>query len=425
MTPPIQRRKLVVLRDWLNNWWWHTFRSLLRNRSYRLYFLGQLVSMSGSWMQTMALNWLTFELTHSAAMLGLVSFAGLLPSVIFSIAGGAVADRANPRRILVFTQILETVQAVLLAALTLANAIAVWQIVVLAFILGTLETFTMPARQVFVQSTVAKEDIANAVGLNASLSSSSRILGPALGVALLAIAGAGVCFLVNAATFLVAIATLLLIKKSHLRGKTTVTVRKVSTLTALKDVLRNPVLRNAFALAAIVSMFGLQYFVLLPSFAAQILHGEAAIYGTLLAWGAAGSLLGAISLASLKNSSRLPRLLGVASLTFSITLAVLAVLVKTLAFALPVVALIGYCITLQLSASQSVIQQRSPEDSLGRILGLNLLVISGSAALGSLFLGWLAKVAGVDHALLIASVICACAASLYLLGCERRTKGGK
>lgn len=419
MTPPTQHRNLVVVPAWLNDWWVRTFRSLLRNRSYRLYYIGQLISMSGSWMQTMALNWLTFELTHSAAMLGMVSFAGLLPAVIFSVAGGALADRINPRRVLVFTQTLEAVQAVLLAILTIANSIDVWQIVELAFILGSLEAFAMPARQVFVQSTVTRDDIANAVGLNASLSSSSRILGPALGVALLAAAGAGVCFLVNAATFLFSIATLLLIKKSHLRVRESAAARKVSTLTALKDVCNDPGLRNAFALAGTVSMFGLQYFVLLPSFAAQVLHGEAAAYGMLLAWGAVGSLVGAISLASLRNSSKLPRMLGHAGLAFSIALAVLAVLVKTVTFALPVVALIGYFITVQLSASQSLIQQRAPDDSLGRILGLTLLTISGSAALGSLLLGWLAKAVGSDHALAIASLVCGCAALLYLTARKR------
>src|SRR5437879_1755150 len=274
-----------------------TFRTL-RYRNYRLFFGGQLVSLTGTWMQQVAVTWLVYRMTNSAFLLGLVGFAGQLPALLSPFAG-LIADRMNRHRILVATQTLSLVQALALALLTLTGNIAVWHIVLLNLFLGLVNAFDMPTRQSFLLDMIErKEDLANAIALNSSMFNGARLIGPSIAGIVVASVGEGACFTLNALSYLAVIGALLAMKISPRIPHP----MPDGLLTGIGEGFRYafgfPPIRSILLLIALVSIMGLTFGVLMPVVAKDVLHGGPNTLGFLMGAVGVGALTGALALAS-------------------------------------------------------------------------------------------------------------------------------
>src|SRR3954468_1873058 len=257
------------------------FRAL-SHRNYRLFASGQVVSLIGTWMQTVAESWLVYRLTGSALLLGVVGFANRIPVFLFSTFGGAIADRYNRHRIVIATQVASMLLASLLAGLTLTHVVQVWHLMTIAAMLGVVNAFDIPGRQAFVVELVPREDLQNAIALNSSMFNGARILGPAVAGVLVAAVGEGWCFFANAVSYIAVIAGLLMMKLTVVRRAPT----KVSALASIAEGFRfvthtSPV-RALLLLLGLISLMGMPYAVLMPIFADQILHGGASGLGLLM-----------------------------------------------------------------------------------------------------------------------------------------------
>jgi len=293
----------------------------LKSRHYRLFFIGQSVSLIGTWMQVIAISWLVYDLTDSALLLGLVGFFSQVPSFFIAPFSGVFVDRWNRHRILVVTQSLSMIQAFLLAFLTLTGRITIWQIILLSLCLGLINAFDMPARQAFIVEIVEKRsDLANAIALNSSMVNSARLIGPAIAGILVAAVGEGFCFLINGITFLSVIFSLLamkLKKKPEHRHSNNI-------FHDIKEGFRYSFgfipIRSILLFLGLVSFIGMPYTVLMPIFAKDILHGGPNLLGYLMSAGGIGALLGGIYLASRKTVVGLGRILAASTGIFGISL---------------------------------------------------------------------------------------------------------
>ncbi|HZV12540.1 MAG TPA: MFS transporter, partial [Candidatus Kapabacteria bacterium] len=274
-----------------------TFRSL-RHRNYRLFFSGQLVSLCGTWMQNVAQSWLVWELSHSALWLGIIGFMTFLPQLLFSLFGGTVADRFPKRGLIIVTQTVSMVLAFVLAALVWTNVVTVWWVAALAFMLGTVNSFDMPARQAFVVEMVGKEDMTNAIGLNSAIFNSARLIGPALGGIVIGLVGTAWCFFLNGVSF---IAVIIGLYAMQLPPSRIVHMGK-SVWKSAKDgmifIRREPTVRSIMVLVSAVTVFGWSYSVLLPLFADEVLHVGAVGLGNLYSANGVGALLSALFVAA-------------------------------------------------------------------------------------------------------------------------------
>lgn len=376
-----------------------------RSRNYRLFFGGQLVSLIGTWMQQIAMVWLAYRLTDSTAMLGLVGFASQIPILLFSAVAGVWNDRLDRRRLLMTTQALSMLQALLLFTLTTAEAITPVWLVVLAFLLGCINAVDLPARQAFVAQLVSdKADLPNAIGLNSFLMNGSRFVGPALAGMIIATWNEAACFLINAFSYLAVLLALAAIR---------VTPRQASPQTAF-DALRagfgyafsHPQIRLALLMVAGFSFFVTPYAVLMPVFAREFFHGGPDTYGFLIAGAGAGSLLAALFLAVRggQHTRGLDRLVARATLTGGIALAAFT-LAPDITYAYPLVAALGCCVILVIAGHNTLIQTAVAEDFRGRVMALFSTAFLGVAPIGSLIVGSIAAVIGVRPTLLGCSTL--------------------
>lgn len=373
----------------------------LRSRNFRLFFAGQLISLIGTWMQQIAMTWLAYRLTDSAAMLGLVGFAGQIPILLFSTFAGVWNDRLDRRRLLLATQALSMTQALLLFVLTVTHLVTPTALVGLAFLLGCINAVDLPARQAFVAQLVAdKADLPNAIGLNSFLMNGSRFIGPALAGLLVATAGEAACFLINAGSYLAVLLALAAIRvaprpvRPHARA-----------WTALRDGLgyafSHPQIRLPLTMVAGFSFFVTPYAVMMPVFAREIFHGGAETYGFLIGSAGFGSLGAALFLA-LRGGRRqggLDRLVASATLAGGTLLAAFAV-TPTLAIAYPLLATLGCSVIITVAGSNTLIQVVVAEDYRGRVMALFSTAFLGIAPLGSLTVGALGEAWGVRPTLL-------------------------
>ena len=287
----------------------HVFRAL-KHRNYRLFFGGQSISLVGTWMQQIALSWLVYRLTNSPFLLGIVGFIGQIPTFLFSPFAGVFADRHNRRNMLVVTQALSLVQALVLTFLILTNNIHVWQIVLLSGLLGIINSFDIPIRQSFtVEMVENREDLANAIALNSSMVNAARLIGPSIAGILIATVGEGMCFLLNAISYVPVIISLLLMKVP----KKDVNSQARDIFLELKEGVSyafnfSPI-KHILLLLALVSLMGVPYQVLMPVFAKDIFHGGAHTLGFLVAMSGIGALIGAIYLAARKSVLGLSRII--------------------------------------------------------------------------------------------------------------------
>ncbi len=389
-----------------------SFRAL-RHRNYRLFFVGQGISITGTWMQEVAIYWLLYRLTNSALVLGLVSFADQIPAFFITPLAGVLADRWNRHRILIITQTLAMAQAFILAALTLSGRITVWQVVVLSIFLGIVDAFEVPTRQSFVPEMVEKrEDLPNAIALNSFMVNSGRLLGPALAGILIALAGEGVCFLANAVSFFAMVVALLAMKvKVH---RPAAPHRHV--LKELKEgfsyVFGFPPIRAILALVALASVMGRPYMVLAPVFVREVLHGGPKTLGFLMGSAGAGALIGAVFLASRPSVRGLGRVIAIASALFGVGLMAVS-FSRVLWLAMVFMSVIGFGMMVQLVACNTFLQTIAEDDKRGRIMSFYTMAFMGMLPFGSLWAGWMGHWIGVTGTLLIGGILCVGGAFLF------------
>jgi MFS family permease len=376
----------------------------MQHRNFRLYFIGQIISVAGTWMQVVAQAWLVYELSHSELMLGVVGFAAAIPSLLISPWGGVIVDRVSRRNLLVATQTAAMILAFILAALTFAGTVQVWEIVVLAAGLGVVNAFDGPARQAFVIEMVGREDLSNAIALNSMMFNGARVIGPALGGLLLATVGTAWCFLINGASFLAVIVCLLLMQLTR-------PVRQVKGESPWRDLIHGVryvlAQREIFALlmlALIFSVFGIAYFALLPAFADQVLHVDATGYGALNAMVGVGAVCAAFYIARNGDRGHRGRWLVAANLAFPMVLLAFANNSSPIA-AMVLAGMLGVGFMFEFTIINTLLQTNVPDEMRGRVMGLYTLTFFGFAPFGNLALGTWAEVWGMSPTVSLSALL--------------------
>jgi MFS family permease len=381
-----------------------TWRAL-HHYNYRLYFAGQIISQSGTWLQRLAQSWLVLELTDSPAALGILAVFQFLPAMLLSLVAGVVADRVQKRRLIMVTSSLAAIQALTLAALVLTGHIQLWQVDVLAMTLGIITTFETPARQAFVSELVPPEDLRSAVALNSSVFNAARVAGPGVGGLIVAAWGTGWAFALNGVSYLAVLAALLLLRPHLLRqGRAAARGALWSQLgDGLRHAAHDPRLAFPVSLLAVVGMLGYNFGVVLPLLARYTLDAGVAGFGTLNAAMGAGSLVGALLVTARISPS--PWSVALSALGFSLSLLTVA-FVPWYGTMLVVLALLGVLSVTYSTSTNTTLQLASGEAYRGRILSLYSLLFMGTTPIGGAVTGFLADRWGVQLALTIEALIC-------------------
>jgi MFS family permease len=392
----------------------HLLRAL-RHRNYRLFITGQSFSLIGTWMQSIALNWLIYRLTGSAFLLGVVGFTNQIPVTIFAPLAGVFADRWNLHRTIIITQSLALIQAFLLAALVFSGTIQVWQIITLSLMLGFINAFDTPSRQSFIVHMVDdKRDLSHAIALNSSMVHAARLIGPSIAGVLIAWVGEGVCFLVNGFSYMAVIIALLSMRivpkpKSGNGG---------NVLGNLKEGFRyafaTPPIRSLLVLMAAISIIGLPYPSLLPIFAKDILQGGPRTLGFLMGATGVGALCGAIYLASRRNVIGLDRVLSLAAGLLGIGLIFFS-LSRVFWLSLGMMFFIGLGMMTQVASTNTLLQTIVDDDKRGRVISLFILSFMGMLPLGTLIAGSIASAIGAPLTLRINGAVCIIACLIFII----------
>ncbi len=390
------------------------FRSL-RYRNYRLFFGGQSFSLIGTWIQRIALPWLVYDLTGSAFYLGLVSFAGLIPSFILSPFAGVMTDRWNRYHILITTQTLSMLQAFLLAALFYSGTIAIGHIIGLSIFLGCLNAFDVPARQSLVIDMVEKkEDLGNAIALNSTMFNAARLVGPSIAGVLIATAGEGICFLINGTSFLFVLISLLMMNL----GTGPAAKTRIGVYSSLKEGFKytfgiEPI-RSIILLIVLVSLLGLPYTVLMPVFASAVLKGGSHTYGFLMGATGIGALTGAVYLASRKDAQGLEKIIPLSTAIFGTGL-ILFTLSRHVWLSIILMIMTGFGMMMQLASSNTIIQTVVDDDKRGRVMSIYAMSLMGTMPIGSFLAGSAASVIGAPFTLLTGGILCVAGAVVFAL----------
>jgi MFS family permease len=391
-----------------------SFVRALRHRNFQLFFGGQLISLTGTWMQSVAQSWLVYRMTRSSAILGLVSFFSQIPVFLLAPIGGAVADRVNRHRVVVWTQTVSMLLAFTLAALTLGGLIRGWHIFVLAAALGVVNAFDIPARQAFVVQMVGREDLMNAIALNSSMVNGARVVGPAVAGVVVAAVGEGWCFFLNGVSYIAVIIGLLMMRVHRTRARHSGRSALADIAEGFRFVGRTAPIRALLVLLGIVSLTAMPYAVLMPVFADQILHGGAAALGILMGASGVGALAGALSLAARRGVRGLGTWVAVATLSFGISLLLFSM---SRHFWLSVVLLVpvGASMMVQMAASNTLIQAMVPDALRGRVMAVYSMMFMGMAPFGALLAGSLADRIGAPITVAAGGIVCVCAAVVFRL----------
>ncbi len=385
----------------------------LQSRNYRLYFGGQGVSLIGTWMQRIAQSWLVYRLTDSVLLLGIVGFSTQIPTFLAAPFAGVIVDKKNRHTILVVTQALATIQAVILAVLTLTNTVQVWHIVVLGVFLGLVNAFDMPSRQsLLVEMIEKREDLSNAIALNSTMVNGARLIGPTIAGLVIAVAGEGVCFLLNAISFFAVIIALLAMKLNSENAKKA----QGKMLVELKDGFSYsfgfPPIRSILLLLALVSIMGMPYTVLMPVFARDILHGGPHTMGFLMGSVGTGALVGAIYLASRKTVVGLGKVITFAAAMFGLGL-ILFSFSRQLWLSMALLFFVGMGMMMQMAASNTVLQTIVDDDKRGRVMSFYAMSFFGMVPLGSLMAGSLGSRIGTPYTVMLGGVSCIIGAMIF------------
>jgi MFS family permease len=386
-----------------------------RHRNFWLFFIGQFISRVGFWMQGMAQGWLVYRLSQSSFMLGLVAFAGQFPAVVLGLFAGVVADRFNRYRICQLTQVLFMLQALTLGGLTMAGWINVWEVFALAFVAGVLQTFEMPARQIFLQEIVGKDDLASAIALNSALVNGARIIGPALAGAVVAQAGEGMCFTVNGICYVAIIGGFLAMQ---LPPQVAVQHPTVSIWTFIREgvvyAIHTPAIRLLLLLIGLLSLLSTPYTILMPVFAKDILHGGPGGMGMLMGAAGTGAVVGSLFLAWHPDTNKLGRTIAFALVRFGIGLALFS-FSRNFWLSLALLPLVGSGFMVPMSAANTLLQTLTPHHLRGRVMSLFLMMFMGTPPLASLLAGSLALHIGAPLTVGLTGVGCLGAAAWFSL----------
>ena len=388
----------------------HAWRAL-RHRNFQLFFCGQSISVVGNWMTRLATTWLVYHLTHSALLLGVVSFAGQIVSFALGPFAGVWVERLNRRKLLVGTQAAAAFQSLALAALTLAHVITLWEIIALTALQGVINAFDMPGRQSFLvqmvtdRTGVDRNDLSNAIAINSSMANGARLVGPAIAGLVVAAFGEGWCFLFDGISYFAVIASLSLMRieaRESLR-------HKASMLEQMRegwDYVRafRPI-RTILLLFSLISLMGYSYAVLLPIFAAQVLHGGATTLGWLTGASGVGALISALSLALRKSVVGLTRMVQIAAAMLGVAL-ILFGLSHVLWLSLVLMVFVGFGLMQTASASNTIIQSLVTEDKRARVMSYYTMAFFGAAPFGSLLAGVLAERIGAPHTVFVTGAFC-------------------
>lgn len=382
----------------------NTFRAL-QSPNYRIFITGQAISRIGTWMERTAVSWVVYEMTNSTFMLGLTVFASQFPSFIFSLFGGIVADRYNRHRVVMITQIASMIQASILAVVVLLGHAQVWQILGLITTLGIINAFDVPARQTLVHQLVEDpEDLSNAVALNSSIVNIARLAGPALAGIVLSSLGAGICFSLNALSYLAVIISLLFLKLQPQEKKP----KEQSNFSEIKEgfsyMKSHPHLAPLTLYIGIISLLVLPFNTLLPEFAKQVFHGDAQTFGYISSCIGSGALVGTIFLASMKGNSRKGPVLLINAAILGVSL-ILFSQVQDLYFALPIAVVAGFTALTQSTICLTIIQTRAAPEMRGRMISLFAMSLFGMLPLGGLIIGWVSNQIGSSVTVLIQGII--------------------
>ncbi len=380
-----------------------TFRSLHDHRNYRLFFSGQVVSVSGTWMQNVALAWLVIQLTHSPLAVGALAFCRFVPFTVFGLFAGVLADRVDNRRLVIATQSLSMVLSAILAGLALSGTATLPLVFLLAILSGVAQVFDAPGRQALTYQLVGGDELPNAVALNSSLFNMSRVVGPAIAGVLIAAVDVGACFVVNAFSFLAVLAGLLAMRTEELypveRGPRATVFRDVRE--GLEFVRRSRDLRIVLLIVTVMSTVGFNFNVILPLLASSTLHTGPRTFGILSAAFGAGALAGALGSATLGRASWKALLAGL--LGFSTAMLALAPLHGVWPCGVLLV-FVGGSFTLLTANANALVQTGAPDRLRGRVMSLYLFAFAGLAPVGGLVAGWLVQVGGTQLAFGVAGV---------------------
>ncbi|HZH89742.1 MAG TPA: MFS transporter [Pyrinomonadaceae bacterium] len=386
----------------------------LGHKNYRLFYGGQLVSLTGTWMQIVAQSWLVYRLTGSAATLGFVAFAGQIPGFLLAPVGGAVADSFSRHRILITTQTLAMLLALVLAVLTLTGNVAVWHVYVLAGLLGVVNAFDIPSRQAFVADLVGREDLVNAIALNSSMINGARLVGPAMAGLLVATIGEGWCFFVNALSYVAVIAGLarMSVERRETIAERRSPVRRV--VEGFSFVGRTGPIRALIILLGLVSLFGMPYTVLMPVFADRILHVGAGGLGVLLGAAGVGALCAALLLLARRGVRGMGRWVAFSSAGFGGSLVLFSQL-QDFRLAVAVLVVVGFSMIIQIASSNTLVQAMAPDALRGRVMAVYSMMFLGMAPLGALLAGWMAERVGAANTVALGGAGCILSALVFSL----------
>jgi MFS family permease len=379
----------------------------LRHKNYRLFFSGQSISLIGTWMTRIATSWLVYRLTGSALLLGVVGFAGQIPSFLMAPFAGVLVDRWNRHRLLLITQVLALLQSLAMAILALSGLIKIWQIIALSVFQGLVNAFDMPARQAFVVEMVERrEDLANAIALNSSMVNAARLLGPSIGGVIIAAVGEGWCFMIDAISYLAVIASLVAMTITPRMLKAT---QDANIFEQLREgwvyATRFAPIRNILLLLALVSLVGMPYTVLMPVFANDVLHGGPNTLGLLMAASGVGALVGAMFLAARRSVLGLGKFIPITAGAFGAGLIAFS-FSRMIWLSLLLMIVTGLGFMVQMAVSNTVLQTIVDEDKRGRVMSFYTMAFMGTAPFGSLLAGTVAERIGAPHTLLFGGIGC-------------------
>jgi MFS family permease len=387
----------------------------LRHRNYRLYFAGQGTSVVGTWITRVATSWLVYRLTGSAALLGVVGFAGQIPAFVLAPFAGVWIDRVNRYRLLVITQSLAMLQSFALAALALSGAIKVWHILALQLFQGCINAFDMPGRQTFLHQLVEdRADLPNAIALNSTMVNGARLLGPTIAGLLIAAFGEGWCFLVDGVSYIAVIGSLLAMRiPPHVPRE-----QATRILHDLRQGIRYAAgflpIRAILLLLALVALTGMPYMVLMPVMAVQVLHGGPHTYGFLMGATGVGAMIGAIYLASRASVLGLGRLIPLAAITFGFGLIAFS-FSRVVPLSLLLLFITGGGFMVQMASSNTLLQTLVREEMRGRVMAFYVMAFMGTMPFGSLLGGFLADRIGTPHTILAGGCACILGGCVFLL----------
>jgi len=384
------------------------FRAL-KHRNFQLFIIGQLISLVGTWMQTTAQQWLVYKLTGSVAVLGVFGFASQVPMLLLAWMGGYVGDRYNRHRGVIVTQSLSMILAFVLAALTLTHLIREWHLIVIAFLVGIVNAFDVPIRQSFFVHMVGKEDLPNAIALNSSIFNGARVVGPAIAGFAIVLLGEGWCFFLNGVSFIAVLVALLMMQIEPTAKKPPDESPVRSFVEGFKFAMHDVPIRSALVMLCMLSLFGLQYTVFLPIYAHDILHGGARTLGLLMSAAGVGAVLGALQFAARTSYTGLARWIAATCTVCAVGLIIMSHATMFWLCA-AVLFTVGFAATSQMAATNTIIQERVPDELRSRLMAVYATMFMGVQPIGALLAGGVAKRIGTPNTVLLFG-------SLVLAGC--------